>query len=443
MPSENTPDKVNIMIRPDFQEYLPSYYFSSVNPHTVYPKLQCCLKTDTCIIGGGLSGLCTALPLAEQGHETVVLEAARIGFGASGRSGGQVISDYACGMGEIEKQVGLEQAQWFWQQSLQAVELVDERVRKHAIDCDWQRGYATVAVRPQHWEELQQWHEHAQRHYGASHYQLWDKAELKQQLDSDMYQGAQFDPLSGHLHPLNYTLGIARAAAEAGAQIFEQSPMTCIEPHQNGWLVYTPEGSVECKNVVYAVNTYAGLNPIFKPLERKAIAVSTFIIATEPLGARAKGLIRNNMAVCDNRHILDYYRLSADGRLLFGGKDNEFIDNPARMTELVRQDMLKVFPQLADVKIEYSWGGECDITANLVPHFGRLAPNVFYTQGYSGHGMAITGIAGLAVAEAILGDECRLKPFERLRQPNIILQPFLRKLGSFLGSKYYQWKDSR
>ncbi|PAX26502.1 FAD-dependent oxidoreductase, partial [Neisseria gonorrhoeae] len=174
------------MIRPDFQEYLPSYYFSSVNPHTVYPKLQCRLKAETCIIGGGLSGLCTALPLAEHGHEAVVLEAARIGFGASGRSGGQVISDYACGMGEIEKQVGLEQAQWFWQQSLQAVELVDERVRKHAIDCDWQRGYATVAVRPQHWEELQQWHEHAQRHYGASHYQLWDKAELKQQLDSDM-----------------------------------------------------------------------------------------------------------------------------------------------------------------------------------------------------------------------------------------------------------------
>lgn len=141
----------------------------------------------------------------------------------------------------------MEQAQWFWQQSLQAVELVDERVRKHAIDCDWQRGYATVAVRPQHWEELQQWHEHAQRHYGASHYQLWDKAELKQQLDSDMYQGAQFDPLSGHLHPLNYTLGVASAAAEAGAQIFEQSPMTRIEPYQNGWLVYTPEGSVECK----------------------------------------------------------------------------------------------------------------------------------------------------------------------------------------------------
>jgi gamma-glutamylputrescine oxidoreductase len=389
-----------------------------------------------------LTGLCTALPLAENGHEVIVLEAARIGFGASGRSGGQVISDFACGMEEIEKQVGLEQAQWFWQQSLQAVELVDSRIQKHNIQCDWQRGYATVAVRPQHWEELQQWHEHAQKHYGASHYQLWDKATLKQQLASDMYQGAQFDPLSGHLHPLNYTLGIAKAAADAGAQLFEQSPMTRIEPCDNGWLVHTPNGSVECKNLVYAVNTYAGLHPKFKVLEQKAIAVSTFIIATEPLGERAKDLIRNNMAICDNRHVLDYYRLSADGRLLFGGKDNEFIDNPDRMTELVRQDMLKVFPQLADVRIEHSWGGECDITRNLAPHFGRLAPTVFYAQGYSGHGMAITGIAGLAIAEAIMGDDGRLKPFEQLRHNNIITQPFLRKLGSFLGSKYYQWKDS-
>ena len=258
-----------------------------------------------------------------------------------------------------------------------------------------------------------------------------------------MYLGAQFDPHSGHLHPLNYTLGIARAAAEAGAQIFEQSPMTRIEPYQGGWLVHTPDGSIECQNLVYAVNTYAGLHQKFKPLEKKAIAVSTFIIATEPLGERAKELIRNNMAVCDNRHVLDYYRLSSDGRLLFGGKDNEFIDDPDRMTELVRQDMLKVFPQLADVKIEHSWGGECDITANLVPHFGRLAPNVYYAQGYSGHGMAITGIAGLAIAEAIIGDDGRLKPFEKLKHPSIITQPFLRKLGSFLGSKYYQWKDSR
>jgi FAD-dependent oxidoreductase len=219
--------------------------------------------------------------------------------------------------------------------------------------------------------------------------------------------------------------------------------MTRIEPYQGGWLVHTPDGSIECQNLVYAVNTYAGLHQKFKPLEKKAIAVSTFIIATEPLGGRAKELIRNNMAVCDNRHVLDYYRLSSDGRLLFGGKDNEFIDDPDRMTELVRQDMLKVFPQLADVKIEHSWGGECDITANLAPHFGRLAPNVYYAQGYSGHGMAITGIAGLAIAEAIMGDDGRLKPFEKLKHPSIITQPFLRKLGSFLGSKYYQWKDSR
>ncbi|UTG75224.1 FAD-binding oxidoreductase [Neisseria subflava] len=429
------------MINPSFKEYLPSYYVSTANPHPSYPTLEGRLKTETCVIGGGLSGLCTALPLAENGHEVIVLEAARIGFGASGRSGGQVISDFACGMEEIEKQVGLEQAQWFWQQSLQAVELVDSRIQKHNIQCDWQRGYATVAVRPQHWEELQQWHEHAQKHYGASHYQLWDKATLKQQLASDMYQGAQFDPLSGHLHPLNYTLGIAKAAADAEAQLFEQSPMTRIEPCDNGWLVHTPNGSVKCKNLVYAVNTYAGLHPKFKVLEQKAIAVSTFIIATEPLGERAKDLIRNNMAICDNRHVLDYYRLSADGRLLFGGKDNEFIDDPDRMTELVRQDMLKVFPQLADVRIEHSWAANATLRATS-PTFRPPRPTVFYAQGYSGHGMAITGIAGLAIAEAIMGDDGRLKPFEQLRHSNIITQPFLRKLGSFLGSKYYQWKDS-
>ena len=431
------------MINPNFKEYLPSYYSATAAPHTPFPQLQGRLKIQTCIIGGGLSGLCTALPLAEQGREVAVLEAARIGFGASGRSGGQVISDYACGMEEIEKQVGVQNALWFWQQSLEAVELVDSRVKKYQIDCDWQRGYITVAVRPRHWEELQQWYELAKLRYDAGHYQLWDKTRLKEELDSGFYQGGVYDPLSGHLHPLNYTLGIARAAAQAGAQIFEQSPMTRIEPYHGGWLVHTPNGSIECDNLVYAVNTYAGLNPQFKYLEKKAIAVSTFIIATEPLGEQARRLIRNNMAVCDNRHVLDYYRLSADGRLLFGGKDHEFIDDAAKMTELVRQDMLKVFPQLENAKIEYSWGGECDITANLAPHFGRLAPNVFYAQGYSGHGMAITGIAGLAVAEAVLGDDSRLKRFEQLKHPHIITQPFLRKLGSFLGSKYYQWQDSR
>lgn len=431
------------MINPTFQNYLPSYYTTSAHATTPYPKLEGRLKTDVCIIGGGLTGLCTALPLAENGTDVTVLEAARIGFGASGRSGGQVISDFACGMEEIENQLGTETAQWFWQQSLAAVELVDQRVRRHQIECDWQRGYATVAVRPQHWQALQAWQQHAEKVYGVGHYQLWDKATLQKQLASERYLGALFDPLSGHLHPLNYTLGIARAAADAGVHIFEQSPMTRIEPYQGGWLVHTPDAYIECSKLVYAVNTYAGLHPQFKTLERKAIAVSTFIIATEPLGERAADLIRNNMAICDNRHILNYYRLSADGRLLFGGKDHEFIDDADKMTQRVRADMLKVFPQLSDVKIDYSWGGECDITANLAPHFGRLSPDIYFAQGFSGHGMALTGIAGLAIAESILGEHTRLQPFERLQHRNIITQPLLRKLASFAGSCYYQWQDKR
>lgn len=431
------------MINPTFQQYLPSYYLDSINPQPAYPQLNENLTVDTCVIGGGLSGLCTALPLAEQGHRVAVLEAARIGFGASGRSGGQVISDYACGMDTIQKQVGEKQAAWFWQQSLDAVELVDTRIKKHQIKCDWQRGYATVAVRPQHMADLEKWQQDAYTQYGVTHYQLWDKTRLQQELASSRYEGALFDPLSGHLHPLNYTLGIAQATSKSGALLFEQSPFTRISPHQGHWLVHTPNGSIACQNVVYAVNTYAGLHPSFKALEKKAMAVSTFIIATEPLGSQAQQLIRNNMAICDNRRVLDYYRLSADNRLLFGGKDHEFISDPERMTDIIRRDMLKVFPQLEDKKIEYSWGGECDITANLAPHFGRLSPSIFFAQGYSGHGMAITGIAGLAIAEAILGDDSRLKPFEQIHHHNIITQPLLRKLGSFMASQYYQWQDAR
>lgn len=433
------------MRNPAFQNLIPSFYHHSVNPHDAYPKLTGRLKVETCVIGGGLSGLCTALPLAEHGRSVALLEAAKIGYGASGRSGGQVLSDYACGMQTIEKQVGLEKAQWFWQQSCQAVELVDERVRKHQIDCDWKRGYATVAIRRHHLEALQQWQAHAERNYGISHYQMWDKQTLQQTLASERYLGALFDPHSGHLHPLNYTLGIARAAAQAGAQLFENTPFVSMEPSFGGWLVHTPEGSIQCDNVVLAVNTFAGLNRArpFRRLDLKALPVSTFMIATEPLGGQARELIRNDMAVCDNRHVLDYYRLSADGRLLFGGKDSEFIHDAKRMTQAVRRDMLKVFPQLENARIDFSWGGDCDITFNLAPHFGRQAANLYFLQGYCGHGMAITGIGGLAAAEAIMGDDSRLRPFEQLRHHSIPGGKPLRKTAAAVGSAYYRIQDAR
>ena len=434
------------MQNPSFQNRIASYYHSSINSGDAYPKLKGRLKTDTCIIGGGLSGLCTALPLAEAGQEVILIEAARIGYGASGRSGGQIISDYACGIPEIEQQLGEVQAQWFWQQSLDAVELVDARVRQHNIQCDWTRGYATVAIRPKHFDALMQWQQHAQQRYGAHHFELWDANRLQQHLASERYRGALYDPLSGHLHPLNYTLGIARAAAAAGAHIYEQTPFVRLSPKgSEGYIVHTPEASIECRQVVFAINTFAGLNNsrAVRPLTRKAMPVSTFIIATEPLGEAARDLIRNNMAVCDNRHILDYYRLSADGRLLFGGKDSEWIHDARRMAKAVRRDMLKVFPQLESARIEYAWGGDCDITLNLAPHFGRLNKQLYFMQGYSGHGMALTGIAGLAAAEAIMGDGSRLAHFEHLHHRNIIGGRYLRIPASMIGSTYYRFKDAR
>ncbi|UOO81327.1 FAD-binding oxidoreductase [Uruburuella testudinis] len=434
------------MQTPFFQNRIASYYHSSINTDDSYPALKGRLKTDTCIIGGGLSGLCTALPLAEQGHDVAVIEAARIGYGASGRSGGQVISDYACGIGEIERQLGLEQAQWFWQQSLDAVELVDERICKYHIECDWTRGYATVAIRPKHLDALVDWQQHAQQHYGVKHFELWDSNRLQQHLSSERYRGALYDPRSGHLHPLNYTLGIARAAAAAGARLYEHTPFVRLTPKgSNGYIVYTPQASIECKQVVFAMNTFTGLNRsrTVRPLTRKAMPVSTFIIATEPLGEAAHSLIRNNMAICDNRHILDYYRLSADGRLLFGGKDSELIHDARRMAKAVRRDMLKVFPQLEKARIDYAWGGDCDITLNLAPHFGRLNNRLYFMQGYSGHGMALTGIAGLAAAEAILGDSSRLNRFENLHHRNIIGGRYLHIPASVIGAAYYRIRDAR
>ncbi|KLT73166.1 oxidoreductase [Neisseria arctica] len=433
------------MRTPASKDSTSSYYHHSIISPPRYPQLKEHIEVGTCIVGGGLSGLCTALPLAENGYSVALIEAARIGSGASGHSGGQILSDYACGMGTLERQAGSERALWFWQQSLAAVELVDERIRKYRIECDWTRGYATVAIRPRHLEALEEWQEKARRQYGITHLEMWDKTALQQQLASERYLGGLYDPLSGHLHPLNYTLGIARAAAASGAHIYENTPFISMEPAFGGWLVHTPAATIQCDNVVLAVNTFAGKNRnrAFRRLDRKALSVSTFMIATEPLGTTAQTLIRNNMAACDNRYILDYYRLSADGRLLFGGKDSEFIYDAKRMTQAVRRDMLKVFPQLENARIDFSWGGDCDITPNLTPHFGRQAANLYFLQGYCGHGMAITGIAGLAVAEAILGDSSRLRPFEQLRHRSILGGKPLRKAASFVGSSYYRFQDAR
>lgn len=434
-----------MMHKSDFQEHIDSYYAVSRNDVQIYPQASGNISCDTCIIGGGLAGIGTALPLAEAGASVVLIEAARLGYGASGRNGGQVLPGWAASMDTISALVGTETATKLWQQSVAAVDLIIERVARLGIDCDWQQGYATAAVKPSHLAQLRQWQQQAAEQYDYHDMHMWSAEQLQQHLGSQRYVGALYEHHAGHLHPLNYTLGLAHAAQQAGAQIYEHSPMHSISAHQGGWLIRTPSAQIHAAQVVVAVNafTHSLQQPIFKPIEAKILPVGTYMIATAPLGERAQTLIGNNMAVCDTRFVLDYYRLSGDKRLLFGGKVNYSGREPNKQTLMrsMRRDMLRVFPQLADVAIDYAWGGHVDISMNRAPHFGRIQPNLYFLQGFSGHGVAATGIGGLAVAEAILGDDQRLRLFETLNHRDFPGGRHLRLPAQWLGLGYYRLKD--
>lgn len=433
-----------MLTSPAHSEHINSYYAASRNIDTQYPALTGRLEVDTCIIGGGLAGIGTALPLAKQGHSVAVLEAARIGFGASGRNGGQVITSYACEMEYLQQQLGLQDAQKMWQWSMEAVNLVESQAQEYQIECDFQRGYASVAIGNKKWDELQAYREYMRQEYGYEGYQVLNRPELKKVLKSDRYTGGIFDTDSGHVHPLNYCLGLAQAAAKHGAHIFEQSFVTDLQPQGNLWRINTAQGEVIAKHVVIACNVFAGIlkqSQYMKTLADKIMPVGTYVIATEPLGERVHDTITNNMAVCDTNFVLDYYRLSGDKRMLFGGKVSYSGQEPKDLANAMRKDMLRVFPHLADVKIDYAWGGFVDITMNRAPHFGELAPNLMFLQGFSGHGVGLTGLAGLITAEKILGAPERFDVFAKLKHRTFPGGPYLRTPSLILGTGWYRLKD--
>lgn len=422
------------------QEHKKTYYYDSRNLDIIRPHLAQNLHADVCIIGAGFGGLSAALELAEQGKSVIVLEGARIGFGASGRSGGQAINGFEDGIDEYVEQFGFEMTQKLWQMSLEAIDIIDERIAKYGIQCDWKKGYATLALNHRRMDDLLAIEKSSREVFGYDKMQLWDKAQLKQYLGSDIYVGGLFDRNSGHLHPLNYCLGLAKACLDLGVQIFEHSPVVDMKIHGDKVTLKTKKAQVTAQNVVIATNAYiAGLpRSIHRGTARKILPVESFIIATEPLEqAVADSVINNGMSVCDNNLLLDYYRLSADNRLLFGSDSSSNKD----MVQVMRRNMLKVFPQLADVNIDYGWGGPIDMTMNSQPHFGRIKPNIYFAHGYSGHGVALTGLAGRIIAEAILGNDERLSVFEQLKIPSIYGGKLVKKLALKVGIPYYRFLD--
>ncbi|MDZ4114738.1 MAG: FAD-binding oxidoreductase [Xanthomonadaceae bacterium] len=396
---------------PDKPQQPASWYAASAHAAAAHPRLQGALQADVCVLGAGLTGLNSALELAEAGYKVIVLESESVGWGASGRNGGQVIFGFGCGEGKLQSLVGKADARRLFDWSLEGVRMIRERIVKHDIACDWRAGHAHVAIRPRQVSELKHWQHELGEHYGYP-LQWWDREQLQATLPSERYLGALYDANSGHLHPLNYTLGLARAAGAAGVRIFEGSKVLRME-HGARPVLHTQHGSVQCDFVVLAGN--ALVKGIAPELDRKIMPVGTYIGATPALGAdRARALITNDMAVADMNWALDYFRLSADHRLLFGGRASYSNLPPPNLRGVMRARMHTVFPQLKGVDFEYLWGGVIDISRNRAPHWGRLHDNVYFAQGFSGHGVAATGLAGRVIGEAIRGQAERLDVFARI-----------------------------
>ena len=416
-----------------------SYYEATAERTDSYPPLQTDIACDVCVVGAGLAGLSAAIDLADAGFTVAVLEARQVGWGASGRNGGQALVGLASDMQIVERQLGRAAARQVWDATVEAVELIHARCERFGIDCEWQDGFIAAAVTPRRAAELAHWGEMLARDYGYPRIRHIDRAELPQWIASSRYQAAAHDSGSGHLHPLKYTLGLARAAAGLGVKIFEQSQAIEVRPGRLAE-VRTPQGRVHCSHVLLAGNVY--LADLMPQLAARIMPVGTFIAASGPLGAeRAAQLLPHGTAVSDTQWVLDYFRLSRDHRMLFGGRVSYSTLPPPRLPQAMRRRMLGVFPQLADVPIEFAWGGYVDITMNRAPDFGRVTDNVYYLQGFSGHGLALTGLAGRIVAEAISGTASRFDLFARIKHRDFPGGPWLRTPLLVLAMAWYRMRD--
>lgn len=382
-------------------EHARSYYNASANAMVQHPTLTADLEADVCVIGGGFTGVNTAIELAQRGLSVILLEGRRIGWGASGRNGGQLIRGIGHDVSGFARYVGQEGVRYLERAGIESVEVVGNRIREHGIDCDLRWGFCELANTPAQFAAFQLEQETLDAQGYAHATRLVRPEDMRQVVNSGVYAGGLVDMGSGHLHPLNLVLGEARVAASLGVRIFEQSPVLEII-HGSTAQVRCAGGTVRAGSLVLACNAH--LEDLEPRLSGKVLPAGSYIIATEALSEQAAAeLIPQNLALCDQKVGLDYYRLSADRRLLFGGACHYSGRDPADIAAYMRPKMLKVFPQLADLRIDYQWGGRIGITANRFPQVGRLAqyPNVFYAQGYSGHGLNVTHWTARLLAETI------------------------------------------
>jgi gamma-glutamylputrescine oxidase len=417
-----------------------TWYHAEAQSASTYPALADQTETDVCVVGGGIAGCSTALHLAGRGYRVALLEADRIGSGASGRSGAQAITGVACGQDKLERLVGLDTAKRIWDMTVEGLALQRELIARHLIDCDYTAGQMQVAIKPRQELALRKEVSRLQQVYGYHSMRMMDRAELCDCIASSRYIAATYDPNAGHLQPLRYTRGLAEAAAAQGVQIFENTRALAHQRRDGRLVIRTAKGEIVARHLALCGN--AALGQYSSALARKIMGVATYIIATESLGeARASELIRNGAAVTDTNFVLDYFRRSADHRLLFGGRVSYSGLDPLGTRRATRARMLQVFPQLADARIDHAWGGYVDITMNRAPHFGRLEPDVYFVQGFSGHGIALTGLAGKLLAEAISGTSERFDVFSRIPHHEFPGGDALRRPLLVLAMLWYRLRD--
>ncbi len=418
--------------------YPSSYYAASATSQTERPSLTGSHQADVCVIGAGYTGLSTALHLAERGFSVVVLEGSRVGFGASGRNGGQIVHSYSRDMDFIERHFGQQTAVAMGNMAFEGGRILRRLVKQYDIQCDLKDGGIFAACNNRQMKELSAkkalWEQHGHRQLA-----LLDARQTQQYVGTDRYVGALLDRSGGHFHPLNLALGEAAAVESLGGRVFENSPAIDIQQGAKA-VVKTESGQVTADYVMVAGNAY--LNGLLPKLQQKAMPCGTQVIATEPLTSDLQHqLLPQDMCVEDCNYLLDYFRLSGDGRLIYGGGVTYGAREPSRVTELIRPKMLKTFPMLNDVRIDYAWTGNFLLTLMRLPQFGRIGSNIYYAQGYSGHGVTSTHLAGELIASAIQGQSERFDVMAGLPQYPFPGGRFMRIPYTAMGAFYYDLRD--
>ena len=392
-----------------------TYYHAFTSEHEQRQQLTGEIDADICIIGGGLTGVSAALHLAERGYDTVLLEAGRIGDGASGRNGGQICLGYSSGMEAFERAAGLEAAQRFWAMANEAIEDIQTRIARHAIKADYRRGYIHAALNRRQERGLEEMADSWSKTYGFTDLKMLNRAETEAATGSRLYTASLLENGSGHMNPLGYLYGLAQAAQDAGAKIFEESRAISIRKG-SAVTIETGTGRLKARMLVLAGNAY--LDELVPEIRYRVAPVLSAVAATAPLSAdQASRILPGEEAVADSNTALNYFRRTVDNRLLFGGLASYSGRPITNAADALRRRMAKVYPELSDVAIDYAWSGKIAITTSRMPDFGRIGSNIYYAQGFSGHGLALTGFAGKIIAEAVAGDAERLDMFARL--PNL------------------------